>query len=173
MVGSLQRSPALAVAGVVALSTIAGAAESQTLVVEAEDFQFRGGWRCGSDGAASGRWFLMVMAPENPGADALTLVHVPVAGTYRVWTRSKDYTTIHPRTRLFRIVIDGNWGDRYLDCSIASRENTSAGTGSHGICLPNCSVSPFPLDRNIRFVVQLEKPGQHAQQRVSVSLPSE
>ena len=108
MFGSLQRSPALAVVAAVALSTTAGAAESQTLLVEAEDFQFRGGWRCGSDGAASGRWFLMVMAPENPGADALTLVHVPVAGTYRVWTRSKDYTTIHPRTRLFRIVIDGN-----------------------------------------------------------------
>lgn len=88
----------------------AGAANSQIIVlVEAEDFQFKGGWAVGSARQEAVDKFLMAAAePAKPRpAPAATAIRIPAAGEYAVWVRSRDYASQAPRSRRYRVAIDG------------------------------------------------------------------
>ena len=85
-----------------------------SLLVEAEQFQFSGGWRIGTDSQAGGGRLLAVpgrsdnqpgVPPDRPVHDALTLVAFPISGEYRIWARARDYTTF-PGKRRFTITVD-------------------------------------------------------------------
>lgn len=74
-----------------------------SFLIEAEDFQFSGEWLKESDSTASGHRIL-----RTPGAafDALTVISLPQAASYRVWVRSRDYLE-YPGKRRFKLAIDG------------------------------------------------------------------
>ena len=98
------------------LTGVAPAADQPhaSLLVEAEQFQFSGGWRIGTDSQAGGGRLLAVpgrsdnqpgVPPDRPVHDALTLVAFPISGEYRIWARARDYTTF-PGKRRFTITVD-------------------------------------------------------------------
>ncbi|NQU42872.1 hypothetical protein HQ520_06270 [bacterium] len=78
----------------------------QTLLFEAESFQFPGGWRIESEGGFAGG-FLGLRDAEESVPDAQTVIRLPEAGVYSVWTRSKDHDTIDPGARRFRLYLNG------------------------------------------------------------------
>ncbi len=78
-----------------------------TLLVEAEDFQFPGGWKVVGDADALGRKYLMPDGSDNHPPDALTAVTLPQAGEYHLWARTRDYKTYLPGVRRFKLAIDG------------------------------------------------------------------
>ncbi|NQU44682.1 hypothetical protein HQ520_15430 [bacterium] len=82
--------------------------EATILYVPTADFQFEGGWR--SEGfylTAADFQFGNSEDKKIPVKDALTLIHIPRAGSYQVWASSQDYATNQPRTRRFKIGLDG------------------------------------------------------------------
>ena len=92
---------------------LAGSAYSlsaaETLVIEAEDFQFAGSWVCAQDANAS-RSQLLRLSPE-PGQsassyDAVTLVTLDAAGAYTFWVRSRDFAKDRPKSRRFALLVD-------------------------------------------------------------------
>ena len=92
------------------LTFLAGAAHAQTaatapatLLVEAEDFQFRGDWAKNSDSSALGGAFLMTQGADS---DAMTVVSLAQGGTYNVWVRARDYAT-EPGSRRYKVALDG------------------------------------------------------------------
>ena len=89
---------------VAALCRTAGAADS--LFLEAEDFQFFGGWLRMTDPAASGRAYLQVPS-AGKGGDALTAVSVDKAAEYVFWVRARDFAADRPKTRKFALLVDG------------------------------------------------------------------
>ncbi len=99
---------------VLALS-LQAAVPGATVLVEGEDFQFSGNWMPVRDSACSNKSMLQTTSSSS---DALTLIHLPAAGTYQVWTRSRDFTKDAGK-RLFRVVIDG--------------EPMEAESGRHGV----------------------------------------
>ena len=84
-------------------------ARAASYMVEAEDFQFRGGWSLESArGEAVGKFLVTMITPENrKPAEAATVIHLPAAGEFQVWARSRDYGQFMPRTRRYRVAIDG------------------------------------------------------------------
>ena len=85
-----------------------GASAAESLFLEAEAFQFPGGWSRVSDRAASGRYYLQ--APQearDPASDALTAVTLDREGDYTVWALSRDYARDRPKTRTFEVLVDG------------------------------------------------------------------
>jgi hypothetical protein len=77
-----------------------------TLLVEAEDFQFKGGWQVEKVPGASGNTILRVYSGKLKAADALTVITVKTAGRFVVWVRTPDYPGDRPGTRLFRIAVN-------------------------------------------------------------------
>ena len=79
-----------------------------TCFIEAEDFQFRGGWELNTDetGTASGKKILAVKSGKEPAADAMTVIRIKQAGLYFVWTRSRDYAENRPGTRRYRVLVN-------------------------------------------------------------------
>ncbi|GEP94399.1 hypothetical protein [Chitinophaga cymbidii] len=75
----------------------------ESLLVEAEDFQFKGGWQTEK---ADGRTILRVFSGKVAAADALTVIDVKKSGNYAVWVRTPDYPANHPGTRLFSLHIN-------------------------------------------------------------------
>ncbi|WP_168208969.1 hypothetical protein [Chitinophaga sp. XS-30] len=75
-----------------------------TFLVEAEDFQFKGGWQ---EERAEGHTILRVFSGKVPAADALTVIDIKKPGTYAVWVRTPDYPDNRPGTRLFRLYVNG------------------------------------------------------------------
>lgn len=84
------------------LSSLAAHAQDSYLV-EAESFQFKGGWQTEK---TDGHTILRVYAGKVAAADALTVIRVHKAGTYAVWVRSPDYPTNKPGTRLFKVYVN-------------------------------------------------------------------
>lgn len=72
-------------------------------LVEAESFQFKGGWQTEK---ADGHTILRVYSGKVAAADALTVIRIHKAGTYSVWVRSPDYPTNKPGTRLFKVYVN-------------------------------------------------------------------
>ena len=94
-------------------SNLAGTAGAQfdsvSLLFEAEDFQFPGGWGVmgGENTASQGKYLFVGHADRKPVHDAQTVVHIPRAARYHVWTRGKDFARLSQGTRRFTIAIDG------------------------------------------------------------------
>lgn len=71
---------------------LAGAAQAETIFVEAETFENLGGWSL--DTAFTqivGSPYLLAHGLGKPVADATMKVAAPAAGRYRVWVRTKDW----------------------------------------------------------------------------------
>lgn len=80
----------------------------QNYFLEAEDFQFKGGWTVEQEGGKgfSGNQILRVMSSKTKAVDALTVMAVKQAATYQVWVRSMDFPNDRPGTRLFRLLVN-------------------------------------------------------------------
>ncbi len=78
-----------------------------TMLIEAEDFQFFGGWIPSTDKDAFQRRFLRPSLESRPVIDAMTAVTLPVDNQYHVWVRGRDFATQQPKTRRYKIAIDG------------------------------------------------------------------
>ena len=95
------------------LASLAGSASplcaAESLMLEAEDFQFAGSWVCAHDANAS-RSQLLQLSPETgikaPSYDAVTLVSLDVSGAYTFWVRSRDFAKDHPKSRRFALRVD-------------------------------------------------------------------
>ncbi|MDD4426965.1 MAG: hypothetical protein PHG64_01000 [Paludibacter sp.] len=75
-------------------------------MIESEKFQYRGGWKLENDIEAFGKSILMVTSGGGVAADAITVFDVNQDGSYIFWSRTKDYKTQAPKTRISRLVID-------------------------------------------------------------------
>lgn len=72
-----------------------------TYLLEAEDLEMPGGWQVAT-GKTVVRQFLSTEASKVQGA-AAGAVHLPHAGRWRLWVRSKDYPDYLPGTRHFTV----------------------------------------------------------------------
>ena len=94
----------------VAAGTCLGVSAAESFFLEAEDFQFPGGWSRVNDHTASGLYYLQAPHEARGSAaasDALTAIAVDQDGDYTVWARSRDYAADRPRTRTFAVLVDG------------------------------------------------------------------
>lgn len=81
-------------------------AYSQTHMIEAEKFQYRGGWKIENDTEAFGKSILMVTSGGGVAADAISVFDVSQEGDYVFWSRTKDYKFQAPKTRISKLIID-------------------------------------------------------------------
>jgi hypothetical protein len=91
-----------------ALSPVHAQEEPRTYLLEAEDFQFKGGWLVEKEPGkpVSGKGILRVLSGKIPAADAVTVINIQAAGTYAVWVRTADYPAAKPGTRLLRVYVN-------------------------------------------------------------------
>ncbi|MBS0030396.1 hypothetical protein ACTJJ0_25805 [Chitinophaga sp. 22321] len=85
-------------------------AQAQTsYLLEAEDFQFKGGWQPESVAGAqvSNHHILRVFSGKIKAADAMTVINIKAAGNFAIWVRTPDYPADRPGTRLFGITVNG------------------------------------------------------------------
>ena len=77
-------------------------------MIEAENFQFRGGWIIENvnDTKVSGRKIARVFSGKSAVADALTVIDVENSGSYSVWVNCPDYPQDRPGTRLFKLSVN-------------------------------------------------------------------
>lgn len=80
--------------------------KGQTYMLEAERFQYVGGWKVEKDAEAFNKAVLMVTAGGSGAAHATTVFQVPQSGRYVFWSRTKDFQTKAPRTRISRLMLD-------------------------------------------------------------------
>lgn len=100
--------------------TWAGSAKSPALLLEAAQFQVKGGWVLDQqfmDQMGSG--FLLAHGLGRPVADAVAKVSFPETGTYRLWVRTRDWvapwkTPDTPKSKraqgapgIFKVLING------------------------------------------------------------------
>ncbi len=79
-------------------------AAQETFLVEAEDFEFLGDWIPGWN---DGQTVLGVVSHERAHPqDALTVVELPEAGEYTVWTSSRDYANDKPGSRRYQVQVN-------------------------------------------------------------------
>ena len=72
--------------------TLANVARSQNVFLEAEQFADLGGWDLDQQSMEQmGSAYLLAHGLGVPVKDAVTTVKFPVAGTYRVWVRTRDW----------------------------------------------------------------------------------
>lgn len=79
---------------------------AQNLLLEAEDFEYKGGWKFERDNGTSGKGMLMVTVGSGRAADALTVISTAKEGVFEVWTRTRDYKFQSPGTRLSCVIIN-------------------------------------------------------------------
>lgn len=83
-------------------------ARGASILIEGEAFQFKGKWVVEKSSECLGTAMLRVYQDSRAGEadDALTVVNIPQAGVYRVWTRSQDFAgSVRPRS--FTLSIGG------------------------------------------------------------------
>lgn len=81
----------------------------QSYFIEAEDFNFKGGWMAEKPVGGvniSNNNILRVLGGKVKAADAIAVIRVKTAGNYTVWVRSIDYPANNPGTRLFRVAVN-------------------------------------------------------------------
>lgn len=92
------------------LSLVVGvvACAQQNYLIEAEDFQFKGGWTIEQEGGKGflNNQILRVLSTKTKAVDALTVIAVKQAGAYAVWVRATDFPNDRPGTRLFRLQVN-------------------------------------------------------------------
>jgi hypothetical protein len=72
----------------------------KTVLVEAEWFRFHGDW---VPAGRLGQTMLWTMAGED---DPITVIEIPRAGDYAIWTQTYDYEKRAPSTRRYRLYVD-------------------------------------------------------------------
>jgi hypothetical protein len=82
----------------------AGDLHAAPLLLAAEDFQFTSNWDLDSHSGTVGRDLLR---SNGSALDALSMINVPEAGTYHLWTRSVDFAHNQPGARRYLVLIDG------------------------------------------------------------------
>jgi hypothetical protein len=90
--------------------SIGAVAQAQTAyLLEAEDFQFKGGWQVEKVPGApvSNHTILRVFSGKVKAPDALTVIDIKTAGTFAIWVRTPDYPANQPGTRLFQVAVNG------------------------------------------------------------------
>ncbi|MFT4093263.1 MAG: hypothetical protein QM640_06450 [Niabella sp.] len=95
--------------GVVAvfLMVADAAGQTNTCLVEAEEFQFKGKWFAEPDENCLGGTLLRATgANADSLADAFTAVDIKEAGTYTIWMRTPDYAD-RPSSRQLQLSVDG------------------------------------------------------------------
>ena len=90
------------------LSITAYAQQKNTYMIEAENFQFRGGWVVENiyGPKVSANKIARVFSGKNAVADALTVIDIQTPGSYSVWVNCPDYPTNMPGTRLFKVAVN-------------------------------------------------------------------
>ena len=111
------------------------AVAQQSLYFEAENFQFRGDWTVESGSGALGSGNLLTTS--TAANDATTVLSIPVAGTYYVWVRARDFDTF-PGMRLFQAGIDG-----------VLLSGTAGATGTNGWLWQNIGARTLTADRHV------------------------
>ena len=77
------------------------------LGIEAEDFQYQGGWLVALDKTGfSDRGFLFA-GPSGASLPAATVVNLPREGRYYLWVRALDFPTYRPGTRTLTVSVHG------------------------------------------------------------------
>ena len=87
-----------------------GVSAAESLVLEAEDFQFAGDWSLVKDRDASAGAYLQVPGDrrkEDVCLDALAAVVLDRPGDYVFWARSRDFARDRPKTRRFALLVNG------------------------------------------------------------------
>ncbi len=98
------------------------------LLIEAESFDDYGGWVLDSQfETVMGSPYLLAHGLGRPVADATTTVEIPVAATYRVWVRAKDWVPGHHPGR-FTLTIAGRTLDTEFGANDADWSWHDAGT---------------------------------------------
>lgn len=93
-----------------ALAQLGAAAQSTSILIEGEAFQFKGKWVTEKSSDCLGSAMLRVYQDNRPTSatdDALTVVNITQSATYHVWTRSQDFAN-SPRPRTYTLSIDGH-----------------------------------------------------------------
>lgn len=83
--------------------------KTNTYFLEAEQFQFAGGWDVKKGFTAkdmSGGGHLGVRGGFGAAGDAITAIKIKIAGNYVVWTRSSDNTASQQGKRLFKLYVN-------------------------------------------------------------------
>jgi hypothetical protein len=78
--------------------------------MEAEDFQFQGGWMRVRDTACSGHHMLQAFPASTrnePIYDAVTAIDVDEEGAYTFWACARDFASDRPGSRRFSLAVDG------------------------------------------------------------------
>lgn len=94
---------------VILVMTISFTTHAQnSYLLEAEDFQFKGGWTIEQEGGKGylNNQILRVLSTKTKAVDALTVMNIKHAGTYAVWVRATDFPNDRPGTRLFRLQVN-------------------------------------------------------------------
>ncbi|KAA2243304.1 hypothetical protein F0L74_12410 [Chitinophaga agrisoli] len=76
------------------------------MLVEAEDFQFKGGWQAERAAGMQASNDSILRVFSGKAAPAFTVIAVKTAGNYTVWVRAVDYPANKPGTRLFRVAVN-------------------------------------------------------------------
>lgn len=96
-----------------AILSAATAFAADSFLLEAEDFQFLGGWmrvRNETTGSCYGKAMLQAVpmaARGEPIYDAVTAVALDADGEYAFWARTRDFPKDRPGTRRFALSVDG------------------------------------------------------------------
>lgn len=90
-----------------AMTAVQGLRAADTMLIEAEDFQFHGAWMKVGDAAASGRSYLHVPHDARDSRyDAVTRVTLDADGDYAFWVRSRDFAQDRPKMRRFALRVN-------------------------------------------------------------------
>ncbi|HUT10236.1 MAG TPA: FAD-dependent oxidoreductase [Thermoguttaceae bacterium] len=90
-----------------AIVPAASSSGANTVWIEAERFEDRGGWAVDAQFIDQmGSPYLLAVGLGKPVADAVTGATLPNAGSYRLWVRTKDWVPEHHPGR-FQILLDG------------------------------------------------------------------
>lgn len=117
------------------------AVQAQTAyLVEAEDFQFKGGWQVEKVPgiAVSNHTILRVFSGKVKAPDALTVINIKTAGTFAVWVRTPDYPANQPGTRLFQVAVNGQ-----------ALENESGQHGKEGYYWEKAGTAALDAGENV------------------------
>jgi len=107
----LKATVACGAAGLMACAQAPHAAETLSVLVEAEQFHDYGGWVLDQQFMDEmGSPFLLAHGLGHPVRDAITTVAIPKTGNYRVWVRTRDWVAPWKAPGApgrFRVLIDG------------------------------------------------------------------
>lgn len=83
--------------------------QSQSVLIEAESFQNKGGWVTDQQFIPSmGSPYLLAHGMGEPVENASALVDFPESGRYHFWVRTKDWLPDHPETPgIFKVLFNG------------------------------------------------------------------